>query len=111
MMGTHQMSESQVLDAILAEAVAQVFGEYVDQHGRRRSPRSSVRVRVEVGDQLPSAHYAELLKQVPPTGQGLRGERRGGRGGARQLRGVRAGRALGHRPDQPGRSSEVQYVL
>ncbi|MEC8558605.1 MAG: magnesium chelatase [Planctomycetota bacterium] len=68
MMGTHQMSESQVLDAILAEAVAQVFGEYVDQHGLEEiSEIFGQGVRVEVGDQLPSAHYAELLKQVPPA--------------------------------------------
>ena len=33
MMGTHQMTESQVLDAILAKAIAAVFEEYVDAHG------------------------------------------------------------------------------
>src|SRR5690606_31996790 len=33
MMGTHQMSEKQVLDAIQAEAVSDVFEEYVDKHG------------------------------------------------------------------------------
>ena len=68
MMGTHQMSESQVLDAILAEAVAHVFDEYVDQHGLEEiSELFGKGVRIEVGDQLPSAHYAELLKQVPPA--------------------------------------------
>ena len=33
MMGSHQMSERQVLDAVLAEAIATVFDEYVDKHG------------------------------------------------------------------------------
>ena len=68
MMGTHQMSEPQVLDAILAEAIAHVFDEYVDQHGLEEiSELFGKGVRIEVGDQLPSAHYAELLKQVPPA--------------------------------------------
>src|SRR5205807_689025 len=33
MMGSHQMSERQVLEAIQAEAVRTVFDEYVDKHG------------------------------------------------------------------------------
>ncbi len=33
MMGSHQMTERQVLDAILAEAIRTVFEEYVDRHG------------------------------------------------------------------------------
>src|ERR1051325_394047 len=33
MMGSHQMSERQVLEAIQAEAVKTVFEEYVDKHG------------------------------------------------------------------------------
>src|SRR5207244_2960375 len=33
MMGSHQMSEPQVLDAIQAEAIKTVFEEYVDKHG------------------------------------------------------------------------------
>ena len=33
-------------------------------------------MKIEVGDMLPSSHYAELLKRVPPVvGQGVRGER------------------------------------
>jgi len=32
---------AQVLDAVLAEAIATVFGEYVDKHGLARSRRSS----------------------------------------------------------------------
>src|SRR6516225_6587844 len=33
LMGSHQMSERQVLDSILAEAIRIVFEEYVDKHG------------------------------------------------------------------------------
>src|SRR5262249_61483548 len=33
MMGSHQMSERQVLEAILAEAVRTAFDEYVDRRG------------------------------------------------------------------------------
>src|SRR5213075_3058745 len=33
MMGSHQMSERQVLEAVVAEAVKIVFEEYVDKHG------------------------------------------------------------------------------
>src|SRR5439155_5572364 len=33
MMGSHQMSEKQVLEAIQAEAIRTVFEEYVDKHG------------------------------------------------------------------------------
>src|SRR5579871_3611252 len=33
LMGSHQMSERQVLDSIVAEAIGAVFDEYVDKHG------------------------------------------------------------------------------
>ena len=33
MMGSHQMSERQVIDAIVAEAIKEVFQDYVDEHG------------------------------------------------------------------------------
>ena len=33
LMGSHQMTERQVLDAIIAEAIQTVFDEYVDEHG------------------------------------------------------------------------------
>jgi len=67
MMGTHQMSERQVLDAVMAEAIATVFGEYVDKHGLAEiSQIFSEGVKIEVGDMLPSSHYAELIKRVPP---------------------------------------------
>ncbi|MEO1617477.1 MAG: magnesium chelatase [Planctomycetota bacterium] len=68
LMGTHQMSERQVLDAVVAKAIEVVFGEYVEQHGLAEIAeifRSGV--RVEVGDLLPSSEYAERLKTVPPA--------------------------------------------
>lgn len=68
LMGTHQMSERQVLDAVVAEAIQVVFAEYVEQHGLAEIAeifRSGV--RIEVGDLLPSSDYAERLKSVPPA--------------------------------------------
>jgi magnesium chelatase subunit I len=68
MMGSHQMSERQVLDAILAEAIRTVFEEYVDRHGLEEiSEIFSQGVKIEVGDLLPSQHYAERLTRVPPA--------------------------------------------
>jgi magnesium chelatase subunit I len=68
LMGTHQMSERQVLDAVMAEAIATVFSEYVDKHGLAEiSQIFSEGVKIEVGDMLPSSHYAELIKRVPPV--------------------------------------------
>ncbi len=68
MMGAHQMTERQVLDAVIAEAVATVFSEYVDRHGLEEIARIfSQGVKIEVGDMLPSEHYAELLSRVPPV--------------------------------------------
>jgi magnesium chelatase subunit I len=67
MMGTHQMSERQVLDAILAQAIACVFGEYVDEHDLGEIADIFAKgVRIEVGDTLPSAHYESIVKSVPP---------------------------------------------
>jgi magnesium chelatase subunit I len=68
LMGTHQMTERQVLDAVMAEAIATVFGEYVDKHGLAEIGQIFAEgVKIEVGDMLPSAHYAELVKRVPPV--------------------------------------------
>jgi len=67
-MGTHQLTERQALDAIVAEAIASVFEEYVTEHGLGEIAEVFGQgVRVEVGDTLPSEHYAELLKRVPPA--------------------------------------------
>jgi magnesium chelatase subunit I len=66
LMGSHQMNEKQVLEAITAEAVAKVFGEYVDKHGLDEiADVFGKGVKIEVGDMLPSAEYAKRLKRVP----------------------------------------------
>jgi len=66
-MGSSQMSERQVLDAILAEAIREVFKEYVEEFGLAEiSELFAKGVKIEVGDMLPSSHYAERVKRVPP---------------------------------------------
>jgi magnesium chelatase subunit I len=66
MMGSHQMSERQVVEAIIAEAIKTVFEEYVDRHGLSEVTEVFGKgVKIEVGDMLPSAQYAERLKRVP----------------------------------------------
>ena len=68
MMSSHQMSESQVLDAIVAEAIKNVFEQYIDRHGIDEIGQIfGEGVKIEVGDMLPSAQYAERLKRVPPA--------------------------------------------
>jgi magnesium chelatase subunit I len=68
LMGSHQMSERQVLDAVIAEAIGIVFHEYVEEHGLAEIAEIFGRgVKIEVGDMLPSQHYAERLKRVPPV--------------------------------------------
>lgn len=70
LMGSHQMSERQVLDHIQAEAIKAVFEEYVDKHGLEEIASIFSRgMKIEVGDMLPSALYAERLKRVPPAWQ------------------------------------------
>jgi magnesium chelatase subunit I len=66
LMGSHQMSERQVLEAIQAEAVKTVFEEYVAEHGLTEIVEVFGKgVKIEVGDLLPSRLYAERLKRVP----------------------------------------------
>jgi magnesium chelatase subunit I len=66
MMGSQQMSEKQVLESIIAEATRIVFEEYVTKHGLDEIVRVFGRgVKIEVGDMLPSSHYAERLQRVP----------------------------------------------
>lgn len=68
LMSSHQMTERQALDAILAEAIKDVFKEYVDEHGLENIAEIFAKgVKIEVGDMLPSSHYAERLKRVPPV--------------------------------------------
>ncbi|HOV78015.1 MAG TPA: hypothetical protein PLS24_08290, partial [Sedimentisphaerales bacterium] len=55
-------------DAIVAEAIKDVFQEYVQEHGLAEIAEIFGRgVKIEVGDMLPSAYYAERLKRVPPA--------------------------------------------
>ena len=68
LMGSHQMSERQVLDAVVAEAVRVVFEEYIDKHGLAEIAEIFGRgVKIEVGDMLPSSAYADRLRRVPPV--------------------------------------------
>ena len=68
LMGSHQMSERQVLDSIIAEAIKIVFEEYVTAHGLDEiSEIFGKGVRIEVGDMIPSSQYADRLKTVPPA--------------------------------------------
>jgi magnesium chelatase subunit I len=68
LMSSHQMTERQVLDAVLAEAIRDVFSEYVDRHGLNEIAEIFAKgVKIEVGDMLPSSHYADRLKRVPPA--------------------------------------------
>src|SRR5262249_8696910 len=56
----------QVLEAIQAEAIRIVFEEYVEKHGLEEIVDVfSKGVKIEVGDMLPSSHYADRLKRVP----------------------------------------------
>jgi magnesium chelatase subunit I len=66
MMGSHQMGEKQVLEALVAEAVGKIFEEYVDKHGLDEIADVFAKgVKIEVGDMLPSSEYAKRLKRVP----------------------------------------------
>ena len=66
LMGSNQMSEKQVLEAIIADAIRVVFEEYVEKHGLDEIAEVFGKgVKVEVGDLLPSAEYAKRLKRVP----------------------------------------------
>ncbi|MCE9568302.1 MAG: magnesium chelatase [Planctomycetes bacterium] len=66
LMGSHQMSEKQVLESIIADAIRVVFEEYVDKHGLDEIATAFGKgVKIEVGDMLASAEYAKRLKRVP----------------------------------------------
>jgi magnesium chelatase subunit I len=68
LMSSHQLTESQALDAIFAEAIRNVFKEYVQEHGIGEIAEIFAKgVKIEVGDMLPSAHFETLLKRVPPV--------------------------------------------
>ncbi len=66
LMGSHQMTERQVLDAVVAEAIATVFEEYVEAHGLDEIAKVFGQgVKIEVGDMVPSAAYERLVEEVP----------------------------------------------
>ena len=68
LMGSHQMSERQILDALLATSIKNIFQQYVEEFGLNEIAEIFAKgVRVEVGDMLPSEAYAERLKHVPPV--------------------------------------------
>ena len=68
LMSSHQRSEQQVLDSVMAEAIRTIFDEYVEEHGLEEIGQIFAKgVRIEIGDMLPSAHYEQLLKRVPPV--------------------------------------------
>jgi magnesium chelatase subunit I len=60
------MSERQVLDAVMAEAIATVFEEYVEAHGLDEIGKVfGEGVKIEVGDMVPSGAYEEIVADVP----------------------------------------------
>ena len=68
LMSSHQLSERQVLDALVSEAIKTVFEQYVDRHGLEEVANIFGQgVKIEVGDQLPSSAYVERMKRVPPA--------------------------------------------
>lgn len=68
LMGSHQMSERQVLEHVVAAAIETVFKKYIEEHGLGEISEIFGRgVRVEVGDLLASEQYASRLQRVPPV--------------------------------------------
>jgi magnesium chelatase subunit I len=68
LMGSHQMTERKILDSLIANAIKVVFEQYSGEHGVGQiADIFNKGVRIEVGDLLPSAVYAERLKHVPPV--------------------------------------------
>jgi magnesium chelatase subunit I len=66
LMGSHQMTERQVLDSVIAEAIATVFEEYVEKHGLDEIAKVFGQgVKIEVGDMVPSAAYEQIIGEVP----------------------------------------------
>jgi magnesium chelatase subunit I len=66
LMGSHQLSERQVLDGIIADAIATVFNEYVEKHSLDGIAKVFAEgMKVEVGDAVPSADYSKIVADVP----------------------------------------------
>ena len=68
LMSSHQMTEQQIIDGVLVEAIGKVFDEYADEHGLEEIGEIFGKgVKIEVGDMLPSSAYAKRLQRVPPA--------------------------------------------
>lgn len=68
LMSSHQLNEQQILEAVQNAAIRTVFQEYVDEHGLAEIAEIFGKgVKIDVGTLLPSEHYAERLKRVPPA--------------------------------------------
>jgi len=66
LMGSHQMTERQVLEGIMADAIATVFTEYVEQHGLDEIAAAfQDGIKIEVGDAVPSRAYAAIVSEIP----------------------------------------------
>lgn len=66
LMGSHQMTERQVFEGIMADALATVFTEYVEQHGLDDIAKAfHDGFKIEVGDAVPSSAYEEIVSEVP----------------------------------------------
>jgi len=66
LMGSHQLSERQALEAIAAEAIKNVFNEYVSAHGLGEIGDVFAKgVKIEVGDLIPSPQYEQIVARVP----------------------------------------------
>ena len=60
------MTERQVLDNVIAEAIASVFAEYVEKHGLDQIAKVFAEgVKIEVGDAVPSSSYENIVADVP----------------------------------------------
>jgi magnesium chelatase subunit I len=68
LMSSHQMSEQQIIETVQNAAIKHVFDEYVEEHGLGAIADIFAKgVKIEVGTLLPSSHYADRLKRVPPA--------------------------------------------
>ncbi len=66
LMGSHQMTERQVLEGIMADAIATVFTEYVEQHGLDEIAKAfQDGIKIEVGDAVPSRAYEAIVSEIP----------------------------------------------
>ena len=107
MMGSQQMSERQVLEAIMAEAIAKVFEEYVEQHGLDEIVADLRQGREDRGRRhaAVSALCRALEARAEGLGQGVRGQSQRERRRAGVVRRVRPGRPVRHATASPARRS------